>query len=464
MIPSASVGAAPGNPGALTEWLFSLKGPSLKWDLETARAFVHWLGDPERTFPAVHIAGTNGKGSVGAFINAIALESGLSAGLYTSPHLVRPEERIRINGTDIDTGEFCALVERLRVEASTALAAGELPRHPSFFEMMTAAAFVAFAEARVGLGVIETGLGGRLDATNVIVPRLTVITTIGLDHVKTLGGTLAAIAREKSGTIKPGVPVLAGWIGARPRAVIEEHARAAGAPLHVADSELRLRVRRDGAFDLRTPQRVYEGLRPALAGPHQVRNAALAVRASELLVAAGIPLLVERAARGVAAVRWPGRFERIGRFLLDGAHNPDGARALSRTLAERDAAGRPRRVLVFGVTEGRDPARLLAPLAPHVDRLIVTAPGIAKAVDPARVHARLSAAFAGLAPALAAAPHTALASAEELAGPDGEVPVAGSLYLVGDARRILLGLEGPGHPLRETRVAPATTPRAGNRP
>lgn len=451
----------------LIDWLFSLQGPALKWDIDTARAFCAWLGDPQAAFPSAHVAGTNGKGSVAAMLHAITRASGLSAGLYTSPHLVRPEERIRVDDAEIAADAFRALVARLGDAARRALEAGALPRHPSFFEMMTAAGFLAFAERGVDLAVVETGLGGRLDATNVIVPRVSVITTIGLDHVKTLGGSREAIAREKAGIVKPGVPVVGGWIADRPRAVIDEAARAAGSPVHWAAQELRVRRSGPDGFDLKTPERTYRGLRCNLAGPHQLRNAALAVRAAELLAGSGLALDPGAVAEGLRSVRWPGRFERLeapgwagagaaGSFRLDGAHNLDGTRALSRLLEAIDREGpRPRRVLVFGVTEGRDAARLLAPLASSIDAVLVTRPGIVKAIDPAEVVACLQAGRVALPVELVPAPDEALARAARLAGEGGEVLVAGSLYLVGDARRILLDLAGTGHPKRETHLAPA---------
>ncbi len=456
---------------ALIEWLYSLQGPSLKWDIDTARAFCAALGHPERRFRVLHIAGTNGKGSVAAMAHAIALAEGCAAGLYTSPHLVRPEERIRVGADDIDSGRFLELLARLRRAAEELLAAGALPRHPSFFEVMTAAAFLRFAEQPVELAVVEAGLGGRLDATNVVQPELAVITTIGLDHVKTLGRRLAAIAGEKAGIIKPGAPVLVGWLPAPARAVIEDVARRERAPLHLAPAELRLSPRGDGSFDLRTPACSYRGLRPVLAGSHQARNAALAVRAMELLGRPGRPPAPEVVARGLESVRWPGRLERIpGRavarelepppsFLLDGAHNPDGARALARALADAGGAAAARRVLLFGITQGRDAARLIAPLVGHVDAVVVTRPEIDKAVDPVKVGRDLRRAAPHLELEVVREPSMAVARAATLAGAGGEVLVAGSLYLVGDARRLLLGLDGVGHPRRETALPPAERPR-----
>ncbi len=434
------------------EWLFSLHGPSVKWDIETMQGFAAALGHPERRVPALHVAGTNGKGSVAAAVHAIARASGLSAGLYTSPHLVRPEERIRVDDEDIGRAAFAALIERLRATASET----DLPRHPSFFEMMTAAAFVAFADANVAVAVLETGLGGRLDATNVVAPSVTVITTVGLDHVKTLGGTLAAIAREKAGILKPGVPVVVGWMPPRAREVVLARASEVGAPVHRADDELEVRARRDGSFDLVTPVRVHRGLRTALAGPHQRRNAALAVRAVELLAERGVAFDLAAVGPGLASVRWPGRMETIVaggvRFLLDGAHNPDGARALARALRER--GGGPA-VLVFGMSEGRRATELLAPLRPHVGAVLLAHAEIAKAIPPERIRAELAAAWPDLACECVPDVALALERAAAIAGRGGDALVAGSLYLVGDARRVLLGLEGTGHPLRETSIAPA---------
>ena len=451
----------------LVSWLFSLQGPALKWDMDTARSFCVWLGRPERGFPALHIAGTNGKGSVAALAESIARVSGLSTGLYTSPHLVRPEERIRLGAADISRDAFRSLIERLRRAAAAAVAAGAVPRHPSFFEMMTAAAFVAFAERRVELGVVETGLGGRLDATNVLDPRVSVITTIALDHVKTLGGTLEAIAREKAGIIKPEAPVLVGWVPPEAREVFEATAREREAPLHLAERELDVAARDDGSFDVTTPLRAYRSLRCALAGPHQRRNAALAIRAAELLRERGTAIDLDAVADGLVATHWPGRLERLDgallaadlppvrSCLLDGAHNMEGIGVLAAALADADRRAPVRRAMVFGLTEGRDAHKMIGPLAPHVARVVVARPGIVKAIDPAEVHAALVEAAPQLAPELVPDPAEALRRAAELAGPDGELLVAGSLYLVGDARRVLLDLDGTGHPRRETQIAPA---------
>lgn len=440
----------------LLNWLYSLKGPTLKWDLETAVAFLEALGRPDRRYPSVHIAGTNGKGSVAATLHQIALASGLRSGLFTSPHLVRPEERIRLGREDIDAVLFRSLIERLRPAAEAGTASGRLPRFPSFFEMLTAAAFLAFAEAGVELAVVECGLGGRLDATNLIRPRLAVVVTVGFDHVKTLGPRLADIAREKAGIIKPGVPVLIGWLPQRAREVLARRAEECGCLLHAAEDEVQVRTGKAGAWRVRTPEREYCNLVSPLAGPHQQRNTALALRAAELLRQEGVALDPPAFAEGVARVAWPGRMETIpGRpgYLLDGAHNQEGARALARHLKQVDRKEGPRRrVAVFGMTEGRRPDQLLRPWIEAVEMVFLTRPGIDKAVDPASI----ASALGDLAPRcrVAGDPAGALRQAAALAGPDGQVLVTGSLYLVGDARRILLGLKGPGHPPRETSLPP----------
>ena len=444
----------------LIEWLFSLRGPSLKWDIDTARELSAWLGHPHRRYPCVHVAGTNGKGSVSAMIHSIAGAAGLAPGLFTSPHLVRPEERIRVGEDDIDPDRFRALIAALRHASAAALERGALPRGPSFFEMMTAAAMIAFAEAPVGLAVFETGLGGRLDATNVIHPVLSIVTTISADHLKTLGGSVKAVAREKAGVIKPGIPVLAGWIDPGPLAALEERAHMVGAPFHAAAREIRLDVRGDGSFDVETPDGRYSRLTSALSGRHQAQNAAVAVRACEITRQRGLPIATDAVRRGLSRVRWPGRLERLGsspEVLLDAAHNVAGTTALAEALAERDARdGRPReRVLVVAVTDGRDPASLFSPLAASVDRVVVTRAATPRAQEPAQVAARL--AGTGLTVEHCEDLRRALARARDLAGREGQVVVAGSLYLVGDARARLLALKGPGHVRREQ--VPDISPR-----
>ncbi len=432
----------------LLSWLFSLSGPSLKWDIETARAFDARLAHPSHAFPSVHVAGTNGKGSVAAMVQAMAMECGLHVGLFTSPHLVRPEERIRIDRDDISRTRFRELILELRREAAAGLAEGSLPRHPSFFEMIAAAAFIHFREESVDLAAIETGLGGRLDATNVITPELSIITTIDLDHLKSLGGDITSIADEKAGIIKPGIPVIVGWIPELPLERLREAARQREAPFHSAVDELQTHVLETQDFDLVTPERSYRRLRTPLAGRHQVANAALAVRAMELLAARGLPIDAQRATEGLINTRWAGRLEAIdsgARFLLDAAHNAEGIQALAEHLREQDARkGRPApRVLILGLSEGRQIETMLAPLAELVDAILLTQARTPKAIEVKRLEA--SARSFSKPVETPGHPAQAIERARRLASAHGEVLVTGSLYLVGDVRQILLHIEGALH-------------------
>ncbi len=449
----------------LLDWLISLEGPKERWDFDTAATLDRRLGCPHRRYHSVHVAGTNGKGSVAALLHALCLASGVPAGLFTSPHLVRPEERIRLGEHDIAENSFRELIEALRALVRTELSAGELLRHPSFFEMLTAAALLAFAREELPIAIIETGLGGRLDATNVITPLLSIITTIGLDHQAVLGATPAAIAREKAGIIKPGVPVLAGWIEGEALDVLRDTAHRRGAPFHLAAQELELREHKSGRFDVVTPHSIHRELESGLTGPHQRRNAALALRAAELVRVRGVPLDESRWDDGLRSVRWRGRCESIEgapRLLLDTAHNIPGVMALAAALEERDSSlGRPsRRVLIFGISEGRDAAAMLPALAPYVDEVLLTSAGGPKAVD----GADLSTSLRGIPHESPGALPATLERARALAGADGEILVTGSLFLVGDTLEAVSGRAAPLARPAERLPAQDATPRPPSQP
>jgi dihydrofolate synthase/folylpolyglutamate synthase len=402
----------------------------MKLGLAAIDAACERLGRPERRVPSVLVAGTNGKGSTAATLAAIASAAGLRAGLYTSPHLVDVTERIRIGSDDIAAD---ALDEAL---GEVFAAADRAPAVPlTYFEAMTAAAFWLFARRGLDLAVLEVGLGGRFDATNVAPARLSVVTAISLDHVEELGGTVEAIAAEKAGIFRKGRPALVESERPEAREVFRSAARRVGAALHEMAAETRIET---GApelsgtpFSLTTPVRSY-ALRTPLPGAHQVRNAATAARASELLDA---PIDAEAVTRGVAAVRWPGRLERFtarGRpVFLDGCHNPDGASALSRFI--REARLCPD--LVFGAMADKDVESMAAALGPAVRRIRLVPAGSARAATPQELARRFAAARSDARPA--ADVRSAL---EELLGePAAEsIIVAGSLYLVGEARTLLL--------------------------
>jgi dihydrofolate synthase/folylpolyglutamate synthase len=426
--------------------------PSHKFDLAHMRALLAVLGDPERRFASVLIAGTNGKGSTAATLESILRAAGHRTGLYTSPHLIRVNERIRVAGEEIADGDFARVHARVEQAAQKLVAAGELPWHPSFFEMLTAMAFEHFAAAGVELAVLEVGMGGRLDATNVVEPRLAVITDIALDHQKFLGNTIPEIAREKAGIIRPGGVVI--MLPQHPEAndvlgntILERGARAVsaveyvppvspGSVLHSERSEESLPSGSRYSLDVLGEQ---ISVASPLPGRHQLRNTALAIAAAVELNAQGFKASAHDVERGIRATRWPGRLQvipaRAGapEFLLDAAHNPAGAWALRAALSER-YEGRPF-TLVFGAMHDKaiaEMAEILFPLAEHV---IATQPSNPRSASPEEI--RTAAARTGAEVLAEPAVAQALARARFLAGERGIVVICGSIYLIGEVLGLL---------------------------
>lgn len=416
--------------------LYALAKRGARRGLDPIREACAVEGDPQDRFASVHIAGTNGKGSVAASMESIARAAGLRTGLYTSPHLGRFAERIRIDGAPISD----ALLARHLTSV--------LDRHPvlTFFEVATLAAFQVFYEARVDLAVLEVGLGGRLDATNAVTrPRATAITSISYDHTELLGESIELIAGEKAGILKSGVPLITGALPRAAAQVIEARAREmSAAPVWRVGEEITTTTHgsRGEHLVVQGPVGRSISVTPALFGEHQRHNAAVAVGLSWLVRSppAGIPALAIEdvaIARGIAAVQWPGRLETLatddGAVLLDGAHNEEGARALANEIAERKGP----HALVFGAMGDKAWGTMVRLLAPHfVARVFVTPsasgagrsaadPGALNALDPEGVVADT---LGG-----------ALELARAAVGRDGTVVVAGSLYLVGEARSLLLG-------------------------
>ena len=400
------------------------------WDLklESVLATLERLGHPERQFPSLHVAGTNGKGSVAATAAAVLAASGRRVGLYTSPHLVDFRERIRVGDEEIAEATVVALVEE--AEHAAAEAGVEL----TFFELTTVVAFAHFARARVDAAIVEVGLGGRLDATNVIEPRASVVTTIGFDHERFLGDSLAEIATEKAGIWKQGVPAVIGRVETEAVDVLLARAADVGArPVFRLGEDFDLSEGNGGLVWRGPGERTIEGVRPALAGRHQRDNVAVALAG---LAAAGWLVGIDDVTvrDGVARVRWPGRLERIGirpQVILDGAHNPAGAAA----LAEELASEAPVR-LVFGVLADkrwREMAERLAPLASDVTVVPVAE---RRSGDPAEV----ADAFRRERPTtLAASGREAIDRLlDEEAGRDTRILVCGSLFLVGEVRAHLV--------------------------
>ncbi|HEY1462030.1 MAG TPA: folylpolyglutamate synthase/dihydrofolate synthase family protein [Terriglobales bacterium] len=432
--------------------------PSHKFDLKHMQVLLGALEHPERRIPGVLIAGTNGKGSTAATLASILQASGLRTGLYTSPHLIRINERIRINGEVISDDEFALLHDMVDRTAERLVAEGELPWHPSFFEMLTAMAFEYFARKKVDITVLEVGMGGRLDATNVIEPRLSIITDISLDHQKFLGNTVAEIAKEKAGILRAnGVAVLLPQqrevndiIG---NAVMDLGSRAVSAVPYVppvspgSDDYLVAASSKKSAFPFSAPAYRYPlqvlgeeiTVETPLIGRHQLRNIALAVAAAEELAGQGFPVTPKSIETGIRNTRWPGRFQVLPatsdrpEIIFDVAHNPAGAWALRSALSTL-YEDRPL-TFIFGAMQDkaiREIAEILFPLAAQVIVTPADNPRTATPADIREASKRISAEIED-APNVSSAITRAIA----IAGTRGTVVVTGSIYVVGEAMRSL---------------------------
>ena len=397
-------------------YLFSLEQFGIKFGLDNISTLVARLGHPERAFRSIHIAGTNGKGSVTAMVDAAIRAAGHRSARYTSPHLVDLSERFVIDGRPVARESLVAAVADVRDAVDASRADGSLAVQPTFFEVTTAVAFELFRRAGVDTAVLEVGLGGRLDSTNVVSPMATAITSIALDHEQYLGSTLAEIAFEKAGIIKPGVPVVIGDLAPDAAVVIERVARERGAE-----------VIRASAADA-APFTI--GLR----GRHQVANAAVAVRILEVLDARWLSIPTRAIARGLAEPGWPGRLDlrRLpdGReLLLDAAHNPAGAASLASYLRERQTTSLP---LVFAAMRDKNITGILAALAPAIGSLVATRASNPRSADPAAIAEQARDVAPSLAVTIEPSPADALAAAWR---ESPSIVVAGSIFLLGDVMR-----------------------------
>jgi dihydrofolate synthase/folylpolyglutamate synthase len=420
------------NYSETVRFLYSLGNEvkAAKLGLESVRALLAAVGDPHLAGEFVHVAGTNGKGSAAAMIEAGLRAAGVRTGLYTSPHLVEPTERIRIAGEPVSRDAFAAAFERVHAAAERLMAAGTLAAHPTYFETVTAMAFLLFREARVQTAVIEVGLGGRLDATNVITPRVAVIMPVDFDHESFLGRSLEGIAAEKAGILKPGARAVMAPQRPEVEQTLAEAAEALGIePVWTARWTVRdLELRPDGSRFRVEANRTFEVECP-LAGEHQVANAVAAVAVLDAL-----GLGPEAIRQGIAQTRWPGRLERIRQhpdIVLDGAHNPAGARVLAAYI-RRFYSGR-RVWLIYGAMRDKAVEEIAAILFPLAAEIVATAPALARAVRPETIAALADH------PRLRTAPtfDEALALVLGEAAPDDAVFVSGSLFLVGEARHKL---------------------------
>jgi dihydrofolate synthase/folylpolyglutamate synthase len=427
----------------LVAWLYGLQDLGVKLGLDGIRGLLEAVDRPDRAFQTVLVGGTNGKGSVAAMLDAMLAAHGVPAGLYSSPHLVRPHERIRLRGTDVPDAEFRRLLATVQDACARSLLDGRLAAHPSFFEVMTASACLAFRDAGLPAAVLEVGLGGRLDATNATDPLVSAVVSVDLDHTAILGPTVEAIAREKAEIARPGRPLVAGMGDGPALAVLRETAARVGAELVVAPRVASIEDGPEGTFAIATERLLCDGLRLALQGEHQRENARTAVVAFERFAEAiGLEIDPGAVRDGLAHTRWRGRLEWLAGdppVLLDGAHNPAGLASL---LAYLDARNDPPPVLLFAAMKDKDLDAMLRPLAERARAVVTTEPRVRRAASAADL-ADAARAWCPRVEAVANAAE-AMERARALARPSGWVLVAGSLYLVGEVLAALEGEETPG--------------------
>ncbi len=434
-------------------YLFGLQRFGIKLGLTNISILLRELGNPHSGLPAVHIAGSNGKGSTAAFLTSILQQGGWRVGLYTSPHLIDFTERIQVNGQSIPVSRVVELTKHIRGTVDKLISRGEIDftsdqgplakevdlekAYITFFEFTTAMAFLYFREKGVDIAVIETGLGGRLDATNVIDPLISLITPISLEHKQYLGRTLRQIAWEKAGIIKPQRPVFTSAHQPKVLEVLRQRCAELNSPFYIWRKDFQARRRGPGVIDFRGRKNFWPNLTLGLLGTHQIVNASLALVAAEALSELGYSLAEEHIRKGVRQVKWPGRLELIGekpRILLDGAHNPGATKVLKKALLEEFP--RQRLILVLGIMGDKDIRQMMANLVPLADLLILTKPKLERSA-PLEVLKKEAAIFHKKMleiPDVAEALEGALAIAEE----KDLIVVSGSLFTVGEARAHLI--------------------------
>jgi len=409
-----------------------------KFNLENIRILAESLGHPEKKYPSVHIAGTNGKGSTAAFLESILRHAGYRTGLYTSPHLERINERIRIDGNEIPNEAFATVFSRIHRVIEELLARGELRAHPTFFECVTAIAFVHFAEVRVQFAVVETGLGGRLDATNILAPQLSIITRVDFDHENFLGHSLREIAGEKAGIIKPGVPVVIAEQHEEARDVFFAKARELNSPVIEALAALQVVSQKMLEGRIRAAaQEIATGtlfeITPQLAGRFQLQNALSAIVAARALRSPEARIDDAAIETGIATAVWPGRIEKVQSgpdVYLDGAHNPSAARELAAFL-EENFNGR-KIIVIFGALRDKAVDEIAGVLFPLASEVMFTEPRTPRAISAsqlAEITGHHAARFE-IIPDVEQALEAALAQST----PTDVICVTGSLYLVGELR------------------------------
>jgi dihydrofolate synthase / folylpolyglutamate synthase len=409
-----------------------------KFDLENIGVLAERLGRPDRAYPSAHIAGTNGKGSTAAFLESILRHAGFRTGLNTSPHLERINERIRVNSAGINDDDFAETLTRIQAQIEELLAAGRLRAHPTYFECVTAMAFEYFARARIDFGIFEVGLGGRLDATNILTPVISLITRVDFDHENFLGHSLREIAAEKAGILKQGVPVVLTAQHPEAREVILARAKELNCP--VIETPLAYRADEHAMKNGSVRARITEvgsgwsaRLAPQLAGRFQSQNAINAVAAARTLSARGYRIPENAIEQGVAAAVWPGRLEKLQSrpdIYVDGAHNPGAARELA-AFWEENLAGR-RIFLLYGALRDKAVDEIAGVLFPRAAEVVFTEPRTSRAISASQL-SEIAAHHAAHSAVIADA-EQALDYLLSKAAPQDAVFVTGSLYLVGQLR------------------------------
>jgi len=409
--------------------MYGLHRFGIKLELSTIRRILDGLGNPQESCACIHVAGTNGKGSVASSLASVLTRAGYKTGLYTSPHLISFNERIQVNNRPITNTAVLAAYKAIRKVHS-----GD--REPTFFEFATVMAFFEFARQKVDWAIIETGMGGRLDATNIIRPRISIITNISLEHREYLGNTLEQISREKAGIIKNRTPVITGIRQKKALAVVEKTAGDKSAPLYRLGKDFRVRRHPSGTFSYYGVEATWHHLKTGLLGRHQVDNAALVLSACELLKDRSLQLSLDDIQTGLIQNRWPGRLEIVSDkplIILDGAHNFIAARNLARFLVTNF---RNRNItLVIGILDDKPYKAMLNCLLPAVNRVILTRAKINRAMQPEKLESIAK----NLLPAVTIVSNVkqALEHAIKTAAPDDVICVAGSLYVVGEAKEAL---------------------------
>lgn len=417
-------------------YLYGLQKHGIKLSLHNIARLMETLGGPHRKFPSVHVAGTNGKGSTSAFIARVLQSAGYRVGLYTSPHLVHFGERILIQGERISEQDVIRLAKQVRKAAESTLSDGA-SLNPTFFEVTTAMALMHFAEKRVDIAVIETGMGGRLDATNIVTPLVSVITNIDLEHTEFLGHSLEAIAGEKAGIIKERVPLVTAAHQPEVISVLQHATESKHALLSMASRDFfstKSTSSEGQAFDYQGIDSSYQSLRIGMLGEHQIDNAGLAVAAVEWLRRAGFAIDEQALRRGLLETRWQGRLERIAEqpdVFLDGAHNPASAKKLAAAAKELKKRYN-RMVLLIGVLSDKDYPGILAELLPLADHVIATQPNYVRSLDAEVLEREIKKKHRSVEKQETCA--DAIERALRGASHQDLILITGSLYVVGEAR------------------------------